>query len=93
MWRPSNVWRHPKFQAVLGQPFLPPLFFFAGVTYDTIMLTRIDRLRDNLVLLLYLSLLGFLIVLTGRLGTATVGPEELEQTKSPLERLLLQIRP
>jgi MFS family permease len=93
MWRPSTVWRHPKFQAVLGQPFLPPLFFFAGVTYDTIMLTRIDRLRDNLVLLLYLSLLGFLIVLTGRLGTGAVSQEELEQTKSPLERLLLQIRP
>ena len=39
------------------------------MTYDTLVLTRIDRLRDNLLLLAYLTLLGFLIVLTGRLGT------------------------
>ena len=58
-----------RFQSVLGKPYLPPLFFFSGVTYDTLMLTRIDRLRDNLLLLAYLTLLGFLIVLTGRLGT------------------------
>lgn len=42
--------------------------FFSGVTYDTLTLTRIDRLQDNLLLLLYILLLGTLIVLTGRLG-------------------------
>ena len=42
------------------------VFFFAGVTYDTVTLTRIDRLFDNLMLLLYLTLLGALIVLKGR---------------------------
>jgi MFS family permease len=78
---------------VLGKPLLPPLFFFAGVIYNTIVLSRIDRFRDNLILLLYLSLLGFLIVLTGRLGTAGVSSEELDQTESGLDRLLLQGRP
>lgn len=43
------------------------VFFLAGVTYDTLTLSRIDRLFDNLILLLYLSLLGTLVVLTGRL--------------------------
>lgn len=54
------------------KPFLPALFFFAGVTYDTLTLTRIDRLLDNLILLLYLSLLGTLIILTGRLQLGLV---------------------
>lgn len=93
MWRPSRFWQSPRFQSVLGKPFLPPLFFFGGVTYDTLTLTRIDRLRDNLILLLYLSLLGFLIVLTGRLGTADVTEEELTSTASPFGRLLLRARP
>ena len=60
-----------KVQSVLAKPFMPPVFFFSGVAYDTFTLTRIDRLQDNLILLLYLVALGFLIVLTGRLGAAT----------------------
>ena len=36
---------------------------------DSLTLTRIDRLLDNLLMLLSLALLGLLIVLTGRLGT------------------------
>lgn len=48
------------------QPILPAVFFFAGVTYDTLTLTRIDRLLDNLIILLYITLLGTLIILTGR---------------------------
>lgn len=36
------------------------------MTYDTLTLTRIDRLFDNLFLLLYVTLLGTLIILTGR---------------------------
>ncbi len=47
-----------RFQSVLGKPYLPPLFFFSGVTYNTCVLTRIDRLRDNLLLLADLTLLG-----------------------------------
>jgi hypothetical protein len=55
-------------RTVLAKPFMPPVFFFSGVGYDTLTLTRIDRLQDNLLLLIYLLLLGVLIVLTGRLG-------------------------
>lgn len=42
-----------------------PLFFFGGVTYDSMTITRIDRLFDNLILLGYLLVLGALIVLVG----------------------------
>lgn len=55
-----------KIHAAFRKPFIPALFFFGGVTFDSLTLTRIDRLSDNLVLLTYLSLLGFLIVLLGR---------------------------
>ena len=50
----------------LDKPYTPFLSFCAGVTYDTLTLTRIDRLLDNLFLLLYVTLLGTLIILTGR---------------------------
>ena len=62
-----------RFRAALAKPFLPVVFFFAGVTYDSVTLTRIDRLTDNLILLLYLSLLGLLIILTGRADLARAG--------------------
>jgi hypothetical protein len=61
-----------RLHTTILQPFLPAFFFFAGVTYDTLTLTRIDRLTDNLILLLYLSLLGTLIILTGRLQLGLV---------------------
>ena len=73
-----------RIRAALAKPFLPAVFFFAGVTFDSVTLTRIDRLRDNLIILLYLSLLGALIVLTtradlGRTTTdATVVPENVK---------------
>jgi hypothetical protein len=56
----------PRLRAALTKPFLPVVFFFGGVTWDTITLTRIDRLLDNVLLLLYLSVLGVLIVLHAR---------------------------
>jgi hypothetical protein len=65
------VWpatRIAKVQSILAKPFMPAVFFLSGVTYDTVTLSRIDRLLDNLVLLLYLVLLGALIVLVGRLS-------------------------
>lgn len=55
-------------QRILALPFMPAVFFFAGVTYDTITLSRIDRVLDNLIIFGYLTLLGGLIVLTGRLA-------------------------
>lgn len=57
-----------KLRAALSKPFVPILSFFGGVAYDTLTLTRIDRLLDNLILLLYLAVLGLLIVFIGRFG-------------------------
>lgn len=56
-------------RTALSKPFLPAVFFFSGVTFDSLTLARIDSLLDNLILLLYLSLLGALIILTARLDT------------------------
>ena len=65
-----------KLQASFLKPILPAFFFFAGVTYDSLTLTRIDRLLDNLILLLYLAVLGVLLILTGRfqLGLIPITP-------------------
>jgi hypothetical protein len=62
-----------RLRAAFAKPLLPVVFFFTGVTYDTITLTRIDRLLDNLILLFYLSLLGLLIILAGRADLAGAG--------------------
>lgn len=42
----------------------PIASFAAGFAWDSLTLTRIDRLSDNLIILLYLLALGALIVLT-----------------------------
>jgi len=63
-----------KLQTSFLKPILPAFFFFAGVTYDSFTLTRIDRLLDNLILLLYLAVLGVLVVLTGRFQLGLVPP-------------------
>ena len=72
---------------------MPPVFFFSGVTYDTLTLTRIDRLQDNLLLLIYLLLLGVLIVLTGRLGIEPAPEREQLANFSPFVRWVLRVRP
>lgn len=69
-----------QLRSVLAKPFMPAVFFLCGVSYDTVTLSRIDRLLDNVVLLLYLTLLGALIVLTGRFGIES--PTEREQLLS-----------
>ncbi len=46
------------------QRFIPILSFFAGFTWDSLTITRIDEVSDNLIISLYLILLGFLIILT-----------------------------
>ncbi len=61
-------------QSSFLKPILPAVFFFAGVTYDSLTLTRIDRLLDNLILLLYLAVLGVLIILTGRFQLGLIPP-------------------
>jgi len=80
-------------RTVLAKPFMPPVFFFSGVAYDTLTLTRIDRLQDNLLLLIYLLLLGVLIVLTGRLGIEPAPEREVLTTLSPFARWMLRARP
>jgi hypothetical protein len=82
-----------KLQSVLAMPFMPAVFFISGVTYDTVTLTRIDRLQDNLLLLTYLLLLGVLIVLTGRLGIEPAPDQEQLATLSPFARWVLRVRP
>ncbi|MGE3153882.1 MAG: DUF2914 domain-containing protein [Nitrospiraceae bacterium] len=73
--------------SLLNNPFLPPVFFFAGVGYDTLTLTRIDRLQDNLILLLYLVVLGVLIILTGREEFRSGEPEFWESQPGMLRWL------
>jgi DUF2914 family protein len=69
-----------RFRTAIRKPFVPALFFFGGVSFDTLMLTRIDRLLDNLVLLLYLIVLGVLIVLMGRQDSETSGAGDMVGT-------------
>jgi hypothetical protein len=82
-----------KVQSLLAKPFMPAVFFLSGVTYDTLTLTRIDRLQDNLLLLIYLLLLGVLIVLTGRLGIEPAPDQKQLAALSPYARWVLQVRP
>lgn len=82
-----------KIQSAFAKPFMPAVFFVSGVTYDTVTLTRIDRLQDNLILLLYLAALGFLIVLTGRLGDLAVEPGAVGPRGSSFARSLVKARP
>ena len=82
-----------KVQSILAKPFMPAVFFLSGVTYDTLTLTRIDRLLDNLILLLYLVLLGTLIVLTGRWGIEPPPDREQLASLSPFTRWVVASRP
>lgn len=82
-----------KLQSLLAKPFMPAVFFLSGVTYDILTLTRIDRLLDNLILLIYLLLLGVLIVLTGRLGIEPPPDRERLAQLPSFARWVLESRP
>jgi len=82
-----------RIRSAFSRPFLPAVCFLSGVTYDTLTLTRIDRLFDNLILLIYVLLLGVLIVLTGRLGVEPPPDRELAAGFSPGVRWALRTRP
>ena len=43
--------------------FAPIIAFITGFTWDSLTLTRIDRLLDNIILLTYLLVLGVFITL------------------------------
>ncbi|MCS6897218.1 MAG: hypothetical protein NZM29_04530, partial [Nitrospira sp.] len=80
-------------RSLLSKPFMPAVFFLSGVIYDSLTLTRIDRLEDNLLLLFYVVLLGVLIVLIGRLGVGPVPEQTSLVALSPTARWLLKGRP
>lgn len=82
-----------RLRVALAKPFLPVVFFFAGVAYDSVTLTRIDRLMDNLILLLYISLLGALIILTGRADLAKAGMPGVAAGASSAPALFERARP
>jgi len=52
--------------------YQPIVFFIGGFLWDSITLTRIDRLSDNLVLLAYLFMLGFSIILVNRVESGLI---------------------
>lgn len=64
-----------QLRRALTKPVIPVFFFFAGVTWDSLTLTRIDRLSDNLIMLVYLLMLGAGIVLTYRTGASRGAPQ------------------
>ena len=50
--------------------FLPAAAFFSGFLWDSLTLTRIDRLIDTMILMVYLMLLGVLIALVNVIDRA-----------------------
>ena len=46
-----------------NQRFIPAISFFAGFTWDSVTITRIDQVSDNAIISFYLILLGILIIL------------------------------
>ena len=61
--------------------FFPVGFFLSGFLYDSITLSRIDRLSDNLVLLAYIILAGMLILLIGLMETGQVNNKKILRYK------------
>ncbi len=59
----STVAKKTSFYYQKHKRLLPLISFTAGFTWDSLTLTRIDRLSDNLILLLYILLLGTVITL------------------------------
>lgn len=58
----EKILRYPKSWFEKYKKFFPVLSFFGGFMWDSATLRRIDQLLDNMILLLYLLLLGFFIL-------------------------------
>ena len=58
--------------------WLPLISFFAGFSWDSITLNRIDRISDNLIMLLYIVLLGAVIMLSHLVDNETIKQKNVE---------------
>ncbi|MDP2307436.1 MAG: DUF2914 domain-containing protein [Pseudomonadota bacterium] len=67
---PLPSWVPRRLESVYRRvaPYLGALAFIAGFTWDSLTLTRVDRLLDNFILLTYLLGLGAMLVLHHRTG-------------------------
>ncbi len=59
---------HAKRVYLRYEKYAPVVSFVAGFSWDNATLSRIDRLSDNIILLVYILLLGFLIVMDNLVG-------------------------
>jgi hypothetical protein len=58
----ERILRYPKSWFEKYKKYFPVVSFFGGFLWDSATLRRIDQWLDNIILLLYLLLLGFFIV-------------------------------
>lgn len=91
-WTTTHPVTFAGVKAWLAKPIATFGFFLAGVLYDSLTLTRIDRLFDNLILLLYISLLATLIILIGRAQLGALPPAAAENGMS-IAGLLIKAQP
>ncbi len=64
------------------EQYIGLLSFVAGFAWDSLTLTRIDRLGDNLIILFYILLLGFLIILTNLIDDEIITHPLLKKYRS-----------
>lgn len=65
----DQLWQRAQALKARYERYFPISFFLLGFIYDSLTLTRIDRMFDNIVLLFYIVLAGILITVIGRLQT------------------------
>jgi hypothetical protein len=83
----QSLTQHPRYRLVRRiyhrhENLAPPLLFFGGVTWDALTLQRVGALLDNVILGIYLVLLGGFITLS-----------LLDRTDQPLPTSLQALRP
>lgn len=62
--------------------WLPLVSFIAGFSWDNLTLNRIDRFLDNMIMLLYLLLLGALIVLNHLVDSGRINYEQISKRRN-----------
>jgi len=61
--------------------WLPLVSFIAGFSWDNLTLNRIDRFSDNMIMLLYILLLGSLIVLNHLVDSGRINYEQISKRR------------